>query len=50
VHGQLEAVERRLADANFTDRAPAHVVDDARRRAAELREQSAALRARLDES
>jgi valyl-tRNA synthetase len=43
----LEAADRRLEDPNFTGRAPAAVVEQAARRAAELREQVAALRARL---
>jgi valyl-tRNA synthetase len=43
----LEAADRRLEDPNFTGRAPAAVVEQASRRAAELREQVAALRARL---
>jgi valyl-tRNA synthetase len=43
----LEASDSRLEDPNFTGRAPAAVVEQAQRRAAELREQVAALRARL---
>jgi len=43
----LEAADRRLEDPNFTGRAPASVVEHAQRRAAELREQVAALKARL---
>jgi len=43
----LEASDKRLEDPNFTGRAPAAVVEQAQRRAAELREQVAALRARL---
>ncbi|HEY7024824.1 MAG TPA: valine--tRNA ligase [Candidatus Limnocylindrales bacterium] len=43
----LEASDKRLEDPNFTGRAPAAVVDQAQRRAAELREQIAALSARL---
>ncbi|HVM30599.1 MAG TPA: class I tRNA ligase family protein, partial [Candidatus Limnocylindrales bacterium] len=44
---QLAQAEARLADANFTSRAPAHVVDGARRRAEELREAVARLAARV---
>ena len=43
----LDAADKRLEDPNFTGRAPAAVVEQAQRRAAELREQVAALRARL---
>jgi valyl-tRNA synthetase len=43
----LDAADKRLEDENFTSRAPAAVVEQASRRAAELREQVAALRARL---
>jgi valyl-tRNA synthetase len=43
----LESADRRLEDPNFTGRAPALVVEQAQRRAAELREQVAALKARL---
>ena len=43
----LESADRRLEDPNFTGRAPASVVEHAQRRAAELREQVAALKARL---
>jgi valyl-tRNA synthetase len=43
----LEAADRRLEDPNFVGRAPAAVVEQASRRAAELRDQVAALRARL---
>ncbi len=43
----LEAADKRLEDPNFTGRAPAAVVEQAQRRAAELREQIAALKARL---
>lgn len=50
VRAQLEASKRRLADGNFTGRAPAPVVEQARRRADELRVQLAALEARLEET
>ena len=43
----LEAADRRLEDPSFTGRAPAAIVEQAQRRAAELREQVAALKARL---
>ena len=46
----LEASDKRLEDPNFTGRAPAPVVEQAQRRAAELREQVAVLRARLGQS
>ena len=47
IEAALEASDKRLEDPNFTGRAPAEVVEQAQRRAAELREQAAALRARL---
>ncbi len=50
VQGQLAAAQRRLADSSFVDRAPAHVVEQARLRMTELTDQLAALRARLDEA
>jgi valyl-tRNA synthetase len=43
----LEATNKRLSDPNFTGRAPAPVVEQAQRRAAELNEQITALQARL---
>jgi valyl-tRNA synthetase len=43
----LAATDKKLEDPNFTGRAPAAVVEQAQRRAAELREQIAALKARL---
>jgi valyl-tRNA synthetase len=46
---QLSATEARLGDDAFVSRAPANVVDQVRHRAAELREQIDALRARLGE-
>jgi valyl-tRNA synthetase len=46
----LEATDKKLEDPNFTGRAPAPVVEQAQRRAAELREQVAVLRARLGQS
>jgi valyl-tRNA synthetase len=45
--GFLEATRARLANDAFTSRAPAHVVDGARVREAELADQVARLRARL---
>ncbi len=45
---QLQGVEARLADASFTARAPAQVVEQARLRGTELTELAAALRARLE--
>jgi valyl-tRNA synthetase len=50
VEGQLAAAERRVTDTNFIGRAPAEVVDGARRRVIELQDQLGALRARLDEA
>ena len=50
VKAQLDASESRLADAKFVGRAPAAVVDQARRRAAELRDQLTSLSARLEEN
>ncbi|MEO8626270.1 MAG: class I tRNA ligase family protein, partial [Candidatus Limnocylindrales bacterium] len=47
VDAQLAATSSRLADSGFTGRAPAEVVEQTRRRAAELAEQSAALKSRL---
>jgi valyl-tRNA synthetase len=47
---QLDASDKRLADDNFVGRAPAAVVDQARRRAAELRDQVTSLTARLEEN
>ncbi len=47
VDAQLAATNARLADSGFTGRAPAEVVEQTRRRAAELAEQSAALKSRL---
>jgi valyl-tRNA synthetase len=46
----LAAADGRLADPNFTGRAPATVVEQAQRRAAELREQVGALRSRLGQN
>jgi valyl-tRNA synthetase len=46
---QLAAAEARLSDHSFVTRAPQNVVDHARNRAAELREQAAALEARMRE-
>jgi valyl-tRNA synthetase len=43
----LASTEQRLADPNFTGRAPANVVEQTQRRADELREQIAALSARV---
>jgi valyl-tRNA synthetase len=47
---QLESAERRLADANFTRRAPADVVESAKTRTVELRDQVTSLRARLEDN
>jgi valyl-tRNA synthetase len=44
----LEAANKRLEDPNFIGRAPAAVVEQAQRRAAELRDQIAALRSRVN--
>jgi len=49
LEGQAAAAERRIADPSFVDRAPAQVVEQARRRLTELSEQMAAVRARLEE-
>jgi valyl-tRNA synthetase len=46
---QLDSANARLADANFVDRAPKAVVDDARKRAVELQTQVDALTARRGE-
>jgi valyl-tRNA synthetase len=45
---QLSATDARLADEGFVGRAPQAVVEQTRRRAAELRDQVVALRARLE--
>jgi valyl-tRNA synthetase len=50
VEGQLAAAERRVNDANFVDRAPADVVEQARKRVSELRGHVSAVRARLEET
>ncbi|HYI21163.1 MAG TPA: class I tRNA ligase family protein, partial [Candidatus Limnocylindrales bacterium] len=50
VEAQLAAAEARIADENFVKRAPANVVDQARARAAELRELAATLTARMEDS
>jgi valyl-tRNA synthetase len=50
VKAQLDASDKRLSDANFVGRAPAAVVEQARRRAAELRDQVASLTSRLEEN
>lgn len=50
VKAQLDASDRRLSNANFVGRAPAEVVDQARRRAAELRDQVTLLTSRLEEN
>jgi valyl-tRNA synthetase len=49
VLAQLAATEARLQDQGFVTKAPSNVVDSARARASELREQADALRARLEE-
>ena len=50
VESQLAAAEARLSDHAFVARAPENVVEHARRRAGELREQAEALRARMREA
>ena len=47
VESQLNATNARLADAGFTGRAPAAVVEQTSRRAAELADQAIALQSRL---
>ena len=47
VEAQASATSARLADAGFTGRAPADVVEQVRRRAAELADQAQALQSRL---
>ena len=47
---QLNATQARLADQAFTERAPAQVVAQARRRAIELADQAASLKTRLQET
>ena len=47
LQAQLGTTSARLADANVTGRAPSDVVDQARRRAAELEGQVVALQSRL---
>ncbi|HLB45293.1 MAG TPA: class I tRNA ligase family protein, partial [Candidatus Limnocylindrales bacterium] len=47
VEAQLSATSARLEDAGFTGRAPAAVVEQTRRRAAELTDQAQALQSRL---
>ncbi len=49
LRAQLDAARARLSDANFIGRAPTAVVNEARRRAAELEAQVAALTARRGE-
>jgi valyl-tRNA synthetase len=46
--GHLAQTEARLADAQFVDRAPSHVVEATKRRADDLRDQIGRLSARLD--
>ncbi|MGH9038802.1 MAG: hypothetical protein ACRDZ3_01070, partial [Acidimicrobiia bacterium] len=49
-HGQeLEKINAKLGDEKFTSRAPAHVVDDMRRREAVTREAMATLQAQRDQ-
>ena len=50
VESQLAAAEARLSDHAFVTRAPENVVDHARKRAGELREQAQALRTRMREA
>ena len=50
VESQLAAAETRLSDHSFVTRAPENVVQHARRRSVELREQAEALRARMQEA
>jgi valyl-tRNA synthetase len=47
---QLASTEARLGDRAFVSNAPTKVVENARTRATELREQADALRARLQEN
>jgi valyl-tRNA synthetase len=47
IEAQLAATNARLADAGFTGRAPAEVVEQTRRRAAELTQQKTALESRV---
>jgi valyl-tRNA synthetase len=47
IEAQLDATSARLADAGFIGRAPAGVVEQTRRRAAELADQAQALQSRL---
>jgi valyl-tRNA synthetase len=50
VLAQLASTEARLQDQAFVAKAPSNIVDSARARATELREQADALRARLEEN
>ena len=49
VESQLSATEVRLADEAFVSKAPAHIVEQARQRADELRAQVGVLQSRLNE-
>jgi valyl-tRNA synthetase len=49
IESQLAAAEARLSDHSFVTRAPANVVEHARDRVSELREQADVLRARMRE-
>ncbi len=49
IESQLAAAEARLSDHSFVTRAPANVVEHARERVSELREQADVLRARMRE-
>jgi valyl-tRNA synthetase len=49
IASQLASTEARLADERFVSRAPRGVVEQAKRRAAELRDLARALRAKLEE-
>jgi valyl-tRNA synthetase len=49
IESQLAAAEARLSDHSFVERAPANVVEHARNRVSELREQADVLRARMRE-
>ena len=48
IDAQLSATEARLADQGFVGRAPQAVIEQTRHRAAELRDQAAALRSRFE--
>jgi valyl-tRNA synthetase len=49
IRAQLDAANARLADEGFVGRAPHNIVEQARQRAAELRELEAALKSRMED-